>query len=102
MSNSHNELSPASRAMLTSALLGGSASAAAQWQAYRQGEVSIEELTQRSLKDAAKAGLAGGLATAVAGQMAGRPLLSLTTVLAAGAASLYLMDDLLENSREEN
>ena len=102
MSNSSRELSPASRAMIASALLGGTASAAGQWSAYQRGELQVNELAAKTLKDAAKAGVAGGMATAVAGRMAGRPLLSLATVLCAGAASLYLIDELTDNSNEKS
>ncbi|WP_461537601.1 hypothetical protein [Spongorhabdus nitratireducens] len=98
MSNSGNELSPASRTMLASALLGGSASVITQWSDYQQGEIDVQQLSKKVLKDAAKAGVAGGIATAVASQMAGRPLLSFTTLLAAGAAGLYLIDEMKEKN----
>ncbi|SDI97683.1 hypothetical protein SAMN04488540_104134 [Ferrimonas sediminum] len=102
MSNGSNQLSPASRTMIASALLGGTASAVSQWSQYQSGELAVNDMTTKVLKDAAKAGLAGGVATAVAGQMAGRPVLSLATVLCAGAASLYLIDELMENRNEQN
>ncbi|MTI13705.1 hypothetical protein [Sansalvadorimonas verongulae] len=98
MSNSQDSLSSASRTMLASALLGGTASAISQWNDYQQGEIAIEQMTAKVLKDAARTGLAGGLATAVAEHMAGRPILSFTSLLAAGAATLYLIDELKENS----
>ncbi|WP_299020396.1 hypothetical protein [uncultured Photobacterium sp.] len=102
MSNSTDQLSPASRAMLVSALLGGSASGMRQWQAYQQGEVEIDQAVQQVLRDAGKTALAGGAATAIAGQLAGRPVLSMLTILSAGAAGLYLLDELKGKPNEEN
>ncbi|QIZ76226.1 hypothetical protein [Ferrimonas lipolytica] len=101
MSNSSQQLSAAQRALIASALLGGGASAANQWGAYQRGEISINELTHKTVIDAAKAGLAGGVATKVATNMAGRPALSLATVLLGGAAALYLMDDLKDSNHDQ-
>lgn len=102
MSNNRDQLSPASRAMLVGALLGGSASGVRQWQACQQGEVEVNDAVQQVLRDAGKAALASGAATAIADRLAGRPVLSMLTILSAGAAGLYLLDELQGKSHEEN
>lgn len=101
MSNQSDQLSPASRAMIAAALIGGGASTAKQWQAYRQQEVDLDEATRQVLTDAVKAGAIGGLATAVAGAMAGRPLLSMLALLSVGAAGMHLMDEIKGNNQDE-
>ncbi|WP_298444964.1 hypothetical protein [uncultured Ferrimonas sp.] len=101
MSNSNSSLSAAQRTLIASALLGGTASVASQWRAYQRGEVDINQLTHNTLRDAAKAGLAGGAATAIGTQMAGRPVLSLATVLLGGAAALYLMDEMKDTQHDQ-
>ncbi|MFT5879937.1 MAG: hypothetical protein ACI86X_001058 [Moritella sp.] len=92
MSNSTDKLNPANRAMLVSAILGGTASAANQWCSHQDGKLDTNQLVSQVVKDAAKAGLAGGAATHIAERMAGRPILSMLTLLSAGAAGLYLLD----------
>ncbi|KAA8998094.1 hypothetical protein FJU30_16890 [Affinibrenneria salicis] len=101
MSNSGDRLHPASRALIAGAILGGVASGVQQWQRYRQGEQSLEDAACRTAGDAARAGLLSGGAMAVAEATAGRPLLTMLTVLSAGAAGLYLMDTLTRSSHEE-
>lgn len=101
MSNATDQLSPASRALIAGVLIGGGASAASQWNSYKKGELAVDTLVRNSVKDAAKAGIISGAATAVAGQMAGRPILSAAALLTAGAASLYLMDNLKEKQNEQ-
>lgn len=94
MSNPKDQLNPASRALIAGMLLGGGASVASQWNSYRKGELGVNQLVQNTLKDAAKAGVVSGSATAVANNMAGRPILSAGALLAAGAAGLYLIDNI--------
>ncbi|WP_028115388.1 hypothetical protein [Ferrimonas senticii] len=100
MSNSSHELNTATRTMIASALLGGTASVACQWQQYQSGEIDVAELTKKALIDASKAGAAGGVASAMGGVMAGRPALSVATLLLGGAAALYLIDDVKEKQHE--
>ncbi|WP_394199812.1 hypothetical protein [Shewanella waksmanii] len=91
MSNSQDKLSPASRAMLVGALVGGTASAASQWQRRQQGEIDTDQMVKHAAKDALKAGAISGSATYIAQQMAGRPTLSMLTILSVGAAGLYML-----------
>lgn len=93
MSNSSEQMSTASRIMVANALLGGTASALNQWQHYQQGRTDVNQMTRKVLGDTIKAGVTGGIATAIAGKMAGRPVLSMLTLLTAGAATLYLIDE---------
>ena len=95
MSNSNDRLSTASRAMIAGAMIGGGASVASRWHACRSGELAPRELAAGAVKAAMQAGAISGATTCVAEKMAGRPVLSMFTLLAAGTASLYLMDQLL-------
>ncbi|WP_153914857.1 magnetosome protein MamC [Shewanella sp. TC10] len=101
MSNTYNQLSPASRALLVGAMVGGGASVATQWKSYKQGEIEAEMMVSKATKSALQAAAISGITTYAAGQMAGRPVLSLMTILAAGAAGLYLVDQFSgKNSHE--
>ncbi|MCL1046964.1 hypothetical protein L2737_16825 [Shewanella electrodiphila] len=101
MSNAYSQLSPANRAMLVGAMVGGGASVATQWKSYKQGEVNAERLVSKATKSAIQAAAISGVTTYAAGKMAGRPMLSLMTILAAGAASLYLVDQFSGKKRNE-
>ncbi|WCE30844.1 hypothetical protein [Vibrio sp. SCSIO 43137] len=101
MSNIQNELSPASRAMLVGAMLGGAASVASQWKERQSGELSADQFVTNVAKDTVKAGAISGATTYVAGKMAGQPVLSLFTILAAGAAGVYMLDQANENKADE-
>lgn len=89
MSNATNQLSPASRAMLVGAMVGGAASASAHWKEHKTGELDTNALVNQVVKDSVKAAAVSGATTYVAGKMAGRPALSMLTLLSAGAAGLY-------------
>ncbi|MGF1731412.1 hypothetical protein [Photobacterium kasasachensis] len=101
MSNSSDKLNPASRAMLVGAILGGTASAANQWKAHQSGEIDTNQLVSTVAKDSLKTGLASGATTYIAEKMAGRPVLSMLTVLSAGAAGLYMMEQYAEKKQNE-
>ncbi|MEI6896916.1 MAG: hypothetical protein V5786_05415 [Psychromonas sp.] len=101
MSNATDKVSPASRAMLVGAIIGGTASVASQWKGRQTGEIETNQLICNVTKDSLKAGLVSGSVTYVAGKMAGRPLLSMLTLLSAGAASLYMMEHYRENKEHE-
>ncbi|WP_028766426.1 magnetosome protein MamC [Shewanella fidelis] len=101
MSNSSNLLCPASRASLVGAMVGGGAAVATRWQSYKEGELAINELVWHSTKSALQAAAISGITTYAAEKMAGRSALSLMTILAAGAASLYLVDQLSERNPHE-
>lgn len=92
MSNATDKLSQASRAMIAGTIIGGAASAARQWKGYQEETVETNEMVSNVVKDALKAGVAGGAATYVADKMAGRPALSMLTVLSTAAVGMYLMD----------
>ncbi len=78
--------------MIAGAIIGGTASAARQWKGHQENTIETNEMVATVVKDSLKAGLAGGAATYVADKMAGRPLLSMLTVVSTGAVGLYLMD----------
>ncbi|PSW18029.1 hypothetical protein C9I98_18210 [Photobacterium sanctipauli] len=99
MTNSTNKLNPASRAMIAGAIIGGTASAASQWKSHQQGELETNQMVTKVTTDALKTGLASGAATYVADKMAGRPVLSMLTVLSTGAVGLYLMDQYAEKKK---
>ncbi|MBQ4891349.1 hypothetical protein J8L86_15955 [Shewanella sp. MMG014] len=101
MSNTYSQLSPASRALLVGAMVGGGASVATQWQSYKQGEIEAEMMVSKATKSAIQAAAISGLTTYAAGKMAGRPVLSLMTILAAGAAGLYLVDQFSGKNHHE-
>ena len=92
MSNSTNQFCPASRAMLVGAMVGGGASIVTQWKAYKEGDIAVNDVVTKAAKSAVQAAAIGGVTTYVAEKIAGRSALSLMTILAAGAASLYLID----------
>lgn len=101
MSNATDKLSTANRAMLVGAIAGGSASIAKQWSQHQSGDIDTNELVTSAAKDALKAGVVSGATTYVAEQMAGRPALSMLTILSVGAAGLYLFDQMTENQDEQ-
>lgn len=101
MSNSSDRLNPASRALIAGALVGGTASCIEQWRRYQNGEKTIEQVTGKVLVDATKAGFISGAAMTVANATAGRPLLTLVTVLSAGAAGLYILDSMNKRGSDE-
>lgn len=101
MSNNSDRLNPASRALIAGALVGAAASGVEQWRRYKNGENTLEQATGKVLKDATKAGLISGAAMTVANATAGRPVLTLLTVLSAGAAGLYLMDAVNKRGSDE-
>ncbi|SHO55092.1 magnetosome protein MamC [Vibrio quintilis] len=101
MSNIHDELSPASRAMLVGAIIGGAASVASQWKERQRGEISPNQFATSVTKDTLKAGAISGATTYVAGKMAGQPVLSMLTILAAGAAGVYMLEQNQEKKTNE-
>ncbi|QLE84441.1 hypothetical protein FLM48_04655 [Shewanella sp. Scap07] len=101
MSNSQDTLSPASRAMLVGALVGGAASAASQWQRRQSGEIDTDHMVKQATQDALKTGIASGGATYLAQQMAGRPALSMLTILSVGAAGLYMLQQHKDGQHNE-
>ncbi len=101
MSNSTDKLSSANRAMLVGAIAGGSASVARQWEAHSKGELDTAELVTTAAKTAVKTGAVAGATTYVAEKMAGRPVLSMLTILSVGAAGLYLLDQVTESNNEQ-
>ncbi|WED23907.1 magnetosome protein MamC [Vibrio sp. JC009] len=92
MSNMQDEFSHTSRAMIVGAMIGGAASVASQWKARSAGEISSNEYVKKVAKDTIKGGAVGGATTYVATKMAGQPVLSMMTILAAGAASVYMLE----------
>ena len=58
-------------------------------------------MAAEAAKDAIKAGAIAGSTTYVAEKMAGRPALSLLTILSVGAAGLYLLDQNLDKENEQ-
>ncbi|ATA23062.1 hypothetical protein BIY26_10460 [Brenneria goodwinii] len=92
MSNNRDSLSPVSRAVIAGALVGTTASCVEQWRRYQNGEKTLHQTAAAVACDAAKGGLVGGAVMAVANATAGRPVLTLLTLLSAGAAGIYLMD----------
>lgn len=101
MSNATDKLSTASRAMLVGAIAGGTASIAKQWQQHQVGDIETNDLVANAAKGAVKAGVVSGATTYVAEKMAGRPALSMLTILSVGAASLYLFDQMTEDQNEQ-
>lgn len=101
MSNQSDHFSPASRAMLVGAMVAGGAASVHQWRKYQQGQQPIEKATGNMVRAAAKGALIGGVTTAMAGQMAGRPVLSALTVFSAGVAAFYLMDEIKGKTNEQ-
>lgn len=92
MSNSTTQLCPTSRALLVGAMVGGGASVATQWKSYKQGDIAVDAIVAKAVKSALQAAAISGVTTYTADKMAGRSALSLMTILAAGAATLYLVD----------
>ncbi|PWC11118.1 hypothetical protein B4923_14585 [Brenneria roseae subsp. americana] len=92
MSNNRDSLSPVSRAVIAGALVGTTASCVEQWRRYQNGEKTLHQTAATVMCDAAKGGMVGGVVMAVANATAGRPALTLLTLLSAGAAGIYLMD----------
>ncbi len=87
--------------MLVGAIAGGSASVARQWHAHSNGEIDTTELVATAAKTAVKTGAVAGATTYVAEKMAGRPALSMLTILSVGAAGLYLLDQVTESNNEQ-
>ncbi len=101
MSNATNKLSTANRAMLVGAITGGCASLAKNWQQHRTGHLDTNIMAAEATKDAIKASAIAGSTTYIAEKMAGRPVLSLLTILSVGAAGLYLLDQKLDKDNEQ-
>lgn len=101
MSNVHDELSSTSRAMLVGAMLGGAASAASRWKSRQQQKITSNEFISDVSKDTLKAGAISGATTYVASKMAGRPVLSMLTILAVGAAGVYMLENCTGNQSDE-
>ncbi|WP_070964224.1 magnetosome protein MamC [Vibrio sonorensis] len=101
MSNSTNKLSAANRAMLVGAIAGGSATIASQMVKKNEGEIDTNQLVSETAKNAVKTAAVAGATTYVAEKMAGRPVLSMLTILSVGAAGLYLMDQLTDKNDEQ-
>lgn len=87
--------------MIVGALLGGGASAATQWKSHQQGKVDTNQMIAKVATDAVKTGVISGASTYVAEKMAGRPLLSMVTILSAGAAGLYMMEQMKDKQDNE-
>ncbi|WBA81900.1 hypothetical protein [Endozoicomonas sp. GU-1] len=101
MSNANKKLSTASRAMIAGAMVGGGASVISRWNTYKAGDVDTHELARGAVKAALQAGAVSGVTTYAAEKMAGRPVLSMLTLVAAGTAGLYLMDQLLDSKKHD-
>lgn len=101
MSNSSDKLSSTHRAMLIGAMAGGGASLASQWRAHQNGTLATNDVAMNAAKSAIKAGAISGTSTYIAENMAGRPALSLFTILSVGTASLYIMDQISEGKKNE-
>ncbi|WP_260260473.1 hypothetical protein [Vibrio intestinalis] len=101
MSNGTDKLSAASRAMIVGAMAGGGASVVSNWHRHQQGDIDTNQMATQAAVSALKAGAVSGASTYVAEKMAGRPALSLLTILSVGAAGVYLMDQLSENKSDE-
>ena len=87
--------------MIVGAIAGGSASLAKNWQQHKTGHLDTNTMAAEAAKDAIKAGAIAGSTTYVAEKMAGRPALSLLTILSVGAAGLYLLDQNLDKENEQ-
>ncbi|MGL6258601.1 hypothetical protein [Vibrio sp. WXL210] len=101
MSNATDKLSTANRALIVGALAGGSASIARHLPAHRAGEISTDTMVCSAAQSAIKTAAVAGTTTYIAEKMAGRPLLSMLTILSVGAAGLYLMDQTKETMDEQ-
>ncbi len=101
MSNSANKLSSANRAMLVGAIVGSSATIASQWKEHMAGNIDTNEMATNAAKSALKTAAVAGATTYVAEKMAGRPVLSVLTILSVGAAGLYFMDQVSESKDEQ-
>ncbi|MGF1765340.1 hypothetical protein [Aliivibrio kagoshimensis] len=101
MGNATDTLSTASRALIVGMVAGSSATVVSQWKSHQRGEISTNELVSKTAINAAKSGAIAGATTYVAEQMAGRPALSMLTILSVGAAGLYLMDQTLDKENEQ-
>lgn len=99
MSNATNNSNVASRAMLVGAIAGGSATAANHWKDYKAGNINTNQMTASVAKSAIKTAAVAGATTYVAEKMAGRPALSMLTILSVGAAGLYLLDQVSESKK---
>ncbi|QUM82656.1 magnetosome protein MamC [Moritella sp. 5] len=101
MSNSSDKLSASHRAMLIGAMAGGGASLAGQWRDHQNGTLATNDVAMNAAKSAIKAGAISGTSTYIAENMAGRPALSLFTILSVGAAGLYMIDQMSERKKHE-
>lgn len=101
MSNATDKLSSTSRAMLIGAMAGGSASVLSHWQDHQNGLVDTNTVVKKATHAALKAGAVSAASTYAAEKMAGRPALSLLTILTVGAAGVYLLDHLSEQKTDE-
>ena len=100
MSNTTDTLSSASRALIVGMVAGSSATVVNNWKSHQNGELSTNELASKAAINAAKSGAVAGATTYVAEKMAGRPVLSMLTILSVGAAGLYLIDQTLDKKDE--
>lgn len=87
--------------MLVGAMAGGSASMVSQWKNHQAGQIDTNQMASNVAKSAVKAALAAGATTYVAEKMAGRPVLSMMTLLSIGVAGLYFVDQLSETDNEQ-
>lgn len=92
MSNKASQVNIYSRAAIAGALVGVGASTVENWRDYKKGELAVNEMTSNVIKSAVKGAVAGGATMMVADVTAGRPVLTLATVLAAATAGLYILD----------
>ncbi len=101
MSNANDKLSTTSRAMLIGAMAGGGASIAKNWQAHQSGQIAANKMVADASMSALKVSAISGASTYVAEKMAGRPALSLLTILSVGMAGVYLLDQCAKDKQDE-
>lgn len=97
MNTINNTLTPASRAMLVGAMIGGAASIARQLKQHKTlAHSDTNMIIANVAKDTLKAGAISGATTYAADKMAGQPILSILTIVAASSAGLYMLDQHME------
>ena len=94
------DFTPASRAMLVGAMLGGVASGASHIQAKKSGLETNDDFLSKVLKDTIKAGAVSGVTTLIATKMSGQPVLSMLTLASVGAAGLYFLDQHMDDKND--
>lgn len=94
MSNKTTQVNIYSRAAIAGALVGVGASTVENWQDYKNGELTVNDMTTQVIKNAVKGAVVGGATMMVSDATAGRPVLTLVTVLAAATAGLYILDSI--------